>query len=303
MEGENREERQMIKIEGIALEKMSLQQRQRAEQLYHQLGLEPVIDKVLKEFSNSLSGLDRVADKVLGPYDIKGRADAVAKVTTLITYMALSEQFNKEAGNLESQITSLAGERDQVRTNYDNLVGKVAEIVGGDYDELKANYNQLVDRLAEIEHLRSQVATLNKERAQLTDRYESQIATQKNEHDAEVENFRAKIAERDSKIKGLESEKTTLSSELEQLRGDYNQAKTAITTVAGAIPCEEIGKKLAKELYTVLLEDSKVPGMVIDGVGKFIDFKKYLGIAVERGAEEARKCVEEVLGETLRTIQ
>jgi len=43
--------------------------------------------------------------------------------------------------------------------------------------------------------------------------------------------------------------------------------------------------------------------MVIDGVGKFIDFKKYLGVAVERGAKEASKYAEEILGKTLGAIQ
>jgi len=40
---------------------------------------------------------------------------------------------------------------------------------------------------------------------------------------------------------------------------------------------------------------------VIDGVGKFIDFKKYLGIAVERGAKEACNRAEDILGKTLGT--
>ncbi len=85
MEEKGQEETQLIKVEEIDLEKMSLQQKQQAERLYNQLGLNPVVNKVLKEFSNSLSGMDRVTDKVLGPYDVKGRADAVAKVTALVT--------------------------------------------------------------------------------------------------------------------------------------------------------------------------------------------------------------------------
>ena len=290
------EERQLIKVEEVALEKMSLEQKQRAEWLYHQLGLEPVVNKLLKEFPGSLAGVDRVADKVFGPYDIKGRADAVAKVTALVTYAALSEQYNKELGNLQSQMTSLEGERERIRTNYDNLVEKVADVVGGDYDELKANYSELVERLAEVEHLRSQLASLNREKAELTERYESEIARQEKEHRQEVANLRSQITDRDSKIKGLESEKVTLTS-------DYNQLKTAITTVAGAVPYEEIRKKLGGDSYTFLLEDSKVPDMVIDGVGKFIDFKKYLGIAAERGAREACKRAEEILRETLGTIR
>jgi hypothetical protein len=53
---------------------------------------------------------------------------------------------------------------------------------------------------------------------------------------------------------------------------------------------------LVEESYSFLLEDSKVPDMVIDGVGKFIDFKKYLGVAFERGSKEVCKRIDETLG-------
>ena len=113
------------------------------------------------------------------------------------------------------------------------------------------------------------------------------------------ETYESQIADLDSKIKRLESEKTTLTSDLKQLRGDYNQLKTAITTLAGAIPYEEIGGKLGEELYAFLLKDSRVPDMVIDGVGKFIDFRKYLGMAAEREAQEASKHAEKTLSKVL----
>ena len=299
MEEKNIEQRQLMKIEEVSLEKMSLEQKQLADGLYHQLGLDPVVDKVLRGYSESLSGMDRATDKVFGPYDIKGRADAVAKVSALVTYAALKEQHDREVGNLESQMVVVAKERDKERKNYDKLVGKVAEVVGGDYESLKTNYNEIVDRLADVEHLKSQVSNLNKEKAELTERYESRIAGY------------------ESKLEGLESEKRTLAGEFEQLKEkhselestyepltrDYNQLKTAATMLADAIPYEEIRKKSGKELYTFLLKDSKVPDAVIDGVGKFIDFKKYLGLAAERGAKEALSRVEEILGETLETIQ
>ena len=272
------EQRQLMKIEEVSPERMSLEQKQLAERLYHQLGLDPVVDKVLKEYSESLTGMDRATDKVFGPYDVKGRAGAVAKTSALIAYAALTEQYNQEVGNLQSQMTALAGEQDKERNNYEGLVAKVAEIVGGDYDELKANYNQIVEKLADIEHLRSQTSILSKEKAELAERYESETA------------------QRDAKIKGLESEKGTLATELEQL-------KTAVAMLAGAIPCEQIGKESGKELYAFLLKDSKVPDAVIDGVGKFIDFKKYLGMAAERGAKEASKHAEEILGRTAGTTE
>ncbi|MEE9529207.1 MAG: hypothetical protein V3V88_04075, partial [Dehalococcoidia bacterium] len=124
---------------------------------------------------------------------------------------------------------------------------------------------------------RSQVKALEKERKESKERYESQIA------------------KLDSRIKELESEKTALTSEFGQLREDQNRLKTAVTALSEAVPSEEIGKKLGDELHAFLLKDSKVPKMVIDGVGKFINFKKYLGMAATKGAEEATKQAEETL--------
>jgi len=288
MEEEGLEQRQLIK-----LEEMSLEQKQQAERLYHQLGLEPVVNKVLKEFPKSLAGMDRVTDKIFGPYDVKGRADAVAKITALATYAALSEQYNKQAGDLGARITSIEGERDQIKTNYDNLVARVAEIVGGNYEELKANYNELVGRLTEVEQLRLQIETLNREKAQLTEKYESQVAALTSEHEKEISNLEGQLAERDAKIEGLESDKATLTRGLDQL-------KTAVTKIAEAIPYEEIREKLREEMYDFLLKDSKVPDKVIGGVGRFIDFKKYLAAAVEKGAKEAGESAQKILGKALR---
>jgi len=54
-------------------------------------------------------------------------------------------------------------------------------------------------------------------------------------------------------------------------------------------------EQMAAELNEFLLKDSKVPKMVMEGVGKFIDFKKYLGLAVEKGAKEAVSRVADLL--------
>ncbi len=311
----------------IKIEEMGLKETQLAEQLYNSAGLDPVVDAGLKDYDKRLQQENKWINKVLGPRgsDIKGYGDAVAKRVALAIYDLLNRQYGGKVGNLRSYIMTLEEERDRANTKYDELMGRVVGILGDEYRELrtdskafmerlttvlgeelkesKIDHEALAETLADIDGLRSQIATLNKEKAQLTERYESQITALKNEHDEEVGNLRAQITERDSKIKGLESEKVALTGELEQLREDYNQLKTAIATLAEAIPYEEIRKQLGKELYTFVLKDSKVPDAVIEGVGKFIDFKKYLGMAVERGAKEAYKQAEEVLGKTLGTIQ
>jgi hypothetical protein len=97
----------------------------------------------------------------------------------------------------------------------------------------------------------------------------------------------------------LESEKTTLTNDLAQLRENYNQLKAGISTLAEAIPHEEMGKELAEELYNFVLRDSKVPDAVVKGVGQFIDFRKYLASAATKGAEEATKQAKEILHNAL----
>ena len=59
-----------------------------------------------------------------------------------------------------------------------------------------------------------------------------------------------------------------------------------------------MGILLGKELHAYVLKDSKVPSIVIDGVGKFLDFEKYLGIAAERGATDVRHKIEQIISES-----
>jgi len=304
----------------IKIEEMSLEETQLAEQLYNSAGLDPVVEAGLKDYNKRLQREDKLLSKVLGPRgsDIKGYGDAVARRVAFAIYTLLNKQYGGKVGDLRSYIMTLEEERDRANGRYDELMGRVVGMLGDEYKESRTDskvlmeklttilgedvkesridHEALAETLADIDGLRSQIKTLDKEKKQLEEGYESQIAALKNEHNEEVGNLRSQIAKLDSKIEGLESEKTTLASDLAQLRADYDQLKTALTTLAGTMPYEEIGKKSGEELYSFLLKDSKVPDMVIEGVGKFIDFRKYLGVAVERGAKEACKRMEEVLG-------
>ena len=304
----------------VKIAKMNLEEAQLAEQLYQSAGLGPVVDAGLKEYDNRIELENKLISKVFGPRgsDIKGYREAVAKRVAFAVYALLNKQYGGRVGDLRSYIMALEEERDRAIARYDELLGRVVGILGEEYKESRSDskafmekftvvlgedlkesridHKALAEKLADIDGLRSKIATLDKEKGQLKERYESQLTALKHEHNEEVGNLRSKIANLDSKIKGLESEKTTLKTDLEQVREDYNQLKTAITTLAEAIPHEETGKKFGGELYEFLLKDSKVPDMVIEGVGKFIDFKKYLGVAVDRGAKEACKRIEKILG-------
>jgi len=288
----------------IKIEEMSLEESQLAEQLYSSAGLDPVVDAGLKDYNKRLQKEDKLISKVLGPRgsDIRGYGEAVARRVAFAIYTLLNKQYGGKVGDLRSYIMTLEDDRDRANVKYDELMGRVVGILGEEYKDLrtdskafmeklttvlgedlkesKIDQKALAERLADIDGLRSQVKTLEKGKEQLKEKYESQIAGL------------------DSRMKGLESEKTALSGDLAQLREDHDRLKTAITTLAEAIPDEETGKSLGEELYSFLLKDSKVPHMVIEGVGKFIDFKKYLAVAVNRGAKEVRKRIEEILGTT-----
>ncbi len=290
------EERQLIKTE-----EMSLGETQLAEQLYSSAGLDPVVDAGLKDYDERLKLEDKLITKVIGPRgsDIKGYGQSVAKRVAFAVYALLNKQYGGKVGDLRSYIMALQEERDRANTRYDELMGRVVGILGEEYKDLRTDskafmekmttvlgedlkesridHKALAESLADIDGLRSQIKTLEKERKESKERYESQIA------------------EADSRIKELESEKAALTSDLAQLGDDHNRLKTAVVALSEAVPSEEIGKKLGDELHTFLLKDSKVPKMVIDGVGKFIDFTKYLGMAARKGAEEATKQAEKTL--------
>ena len=308
----------------VKIEEVSLDEAQLAEQLYNSAGLDPVVDAGLKDYDKRLQKEDKLISKVFGPRssDIKGYGDAVARRVAFAVYALLNRQYGGKVGDLRSYIMALEEERNRANDKYDELMGRVVGILGDEYKELRTDSKEfmekltatlgedlkeskidqaaLAERLADIDGLRSQIKTLDSEKKQLIEGYESQITALKDEHSEEVRTLRSQIAAFDSKIKELESEKTTLTNDLAQLRGDYDQLKTAITTLAGAILYDEIREKLSEELYAFLLKDSKVPDVVIDGVGKFIDFKKYLGLAAAKGAEEAIKQAEMALRDALK---
>jgi len=360
----------------VKIEDMTLEETQLAEQLYYSAGLDPIVDAGIKDYDKKIQQEDKLISKVFGARgsDIRGYGESVAKRVAFAVYGLLNRQYGGKVGDLRSYIMSLEEERNHANTRYDDLMGRVIGILGDEYKELRTDSKEFIEkltktlgedlkeakidqealaaRLADIDGLRSQIRTLDKEKLELKERYESQIADLKSDHKEEAKNlssqidslnkeneqlkekhetqiaelrgehkeearnlksqidslnkekeqlkekYETKIAELDSKIKGLESDKTVLTADLEQLRKDYKELKTAVTDLAEAIPSEEMGRKLGEDLYSFVLKDSKVPGAVLKGVGQFIDFKKYLELAVETGAKEVRTRLEKILGTT-----
>jgi chromosome segregation ATPase len=303
----------------IKIEEMSLDDTQLAEQLYNSAGLDPVVDAGLKDYDKRIQIENKLINKVLGTRgsDIRGYGEAVAKRVSLAIYDQLNRQYGGKVGNLRAYIMSLEEDRDRANTRYDDLMGRVIGILGDEYKSLRTDSNtfmeklttlmgedreavkidqkELAERLSDIDGLRAQIQSLAEEKKQQKESSEAEMAELKKEHAEELKKLQAQIARLETKIERLEAEKNALSGDLKKLSDEHRQLVAAISKLVSAVPGEEMGKKMGEELYSFVLKDSKVPDVVIEGVGKFIDFKRYLGEAVERGAKEVCRRVEETL--------
>jgi hypothetical protein len=305
-------------------EEMNLEEVQLAEQLYNSAGLDPVVDAGLKDYDKRIQNENKLLSKVLGPResDIRGYGESVAKRVAFAVYALLNKQYGGKVGDLRSYIMTLQDERDRANTRYDELMGRVVGILGEEYKELrtdskvfmeklttvlgedlkesKIDQKALADKLADIDGLRTQIQKLEKEKEQQKEGYESDMENLKKEHDKKTAELEARIAELNSSIETLESEKSAVTNELTQLKEDYDRLANAVAALPETIPHEEIGQELGKELHDFILKDSRVPDMVIEGVGKFIDFRKYLGMAAKKGSEQAGERAEQILRDALK---
>jgi len=230
-----------------------------------------------KALAESLADIDGLRSQIINVDKEKEQL----KVKHEAQISALSGEHKEEIGNLNSQIDTLVKEKEQLKEKQESQITALS----GEHKE-------------EIRNLKSQIDTQIKEKEQLKEKQESQIAVLSGEHKEEIRNLKSQIADLDMKIKGLESDKAALTSDLKRWNTDYKALKTAISTLAETIPSEGMGDKSGGDLYNFLLKDSKVPSAVLKGVDQFIDFKKYLGLAAESGAREVRARLETILGTT-----
>lgn len=267
--------------------------------------------------------------------DIKGYGESVARRVAFAVYALLNKQYGGKVGDLRSYIMTLEDERNRANARYDELMGRVVGILGEEYKEMRTDskvfmeklnatlgedlkesridHEALAAKLADIDGLRSQInalkadkkdlketheaqiKALESDKKELKKTYESQISGLKSGFSREEGSLKSQIAGLDADIKELESGKEALRNGLEQSRKDYSELKEEMAALAAAVLDEKTRQELSQELYRFVLKDSKVPGAVIKGVGQFIDFKKYLGVAVETGAKETGKSIEGIL--------
>jgi len=315
----------------VKIDELSLEENQLAEQLYHSAGLDPVVEAGLKDYDLQLKQESKLLNRMLGPSqsDIRGYGQAVAKRVAQAIYALLSRQYGGKVGDLRSYIMEIEDERDRANTRYDELMGRVVGILGEEYKQLrtdsntfmeklttvlgddleasKINQEGLASRLADIDGLRARIKSLEDAAVELEKKYGDDVATLKERQQQKIVSLREKHKqERDALKAGITGlnlkleARTAIASSLEAELGRQTEAYKALLSdlmsLTDRVPSRDIGEPLGTELRDFLLEDSKVPHLVIDGVGKFIDFKKYLALAADRGAADITGQLREILG-------
>jgi len=304
----------------VNMDEMNLEESQMAEQLYNSAGLDPVVDAGLKDYDKQLQKEDKIISKVFGVRgsDIRGYGQSVARRVAFAVYALLNRQYGGKVGDLRSYIMTLEEERDRANARYDELMGRVVGILGEEYKSLrtdsrefmerltsvlgedlkeaKIDKKQLAESLADIDGLRSRIKSLENDKLVLNERHESEINILKEGHRSEVSELSSQISELDKSMKELEAVKSGLAEDLAKLQARYEQISKELLALASTPLTDDTVKYLKDNLYAFILDDSKVPDRVIGGVGKFIDFKKYLGMAVHKGAGEVHKRIKEIFG-------
>jgi len=290
---------------------MSLEEKQMLQQIYAGAGLEPVVDAGIKDYDEKLQKENKLLNKVLGTRgsDIKGYGESVAKRVAYAVYQMLNKQYGGKVGDLRAHIMALQDERDKARDKYDDLMGRVVGVLGEEYRELrtdsrvfmekltatlgedlkesKIDQKALAETLADIDGLRQRITSLEMEKAALIEKHESQVKQLNDRYDTDTERLNTRVAELEAEINSLKQENELVTGQLDRQKENYARLKNSIESLQETIISEDISQQLSEEMHEYLMKDSKVPHMVLEGVGKFIDFKKYLKTAAKRGADEA----------------
>ena len=224
----------------VALDGMTLDETQFAEQLYNSAGLDPIIDAGMRDYDKKLQQENKLINKVFGvrDSDVRGYSESVAKRVAFAVYNVLSKQYGGKVGDLRKYMLSLEDDRDRANIRYDELMGRVIGILGDEYKNLRTDSKEFIEKLtktlgddlkdskidqkalaeslADIDGLRAQITASDKEKEQLKEKHEAQITALKSEHKEEIGNLNAQI--------------DTLEKEREQLKENHVAQITALNS-------------------------------------------------------------------------
>lgn len=229
----------------------------------------------------------------------------------------------------------LGEEYRQLRTDSREFMEKLNSTLGEDIKASKIDQKSLAESLANIDGLRKQIADLEKTRQELVDKHTSEVNGLKEKHAADIKEAKEKhesqsataraeyreeirelkneaketqkshiqeiktlnerISALEEEVGKLTGERDGLTADLAKLRQEHAALNESVQNLPASVPYQEIGDRVGDEAFTFILKDSKVPDAVIEGVGKFIDFRKYLKMAAGQAAEQAAETAREQL--------
>lgn len=307
----------------INVSEMSLNEKQFLEQLYSGAGLEPVVEAGIRDYDERLQKENKLLNKVLGTRgsDIKGYGGAVARRVAFAVFQMLNREYGGKVGDLRANIMALQEERDRAKDKYDELMGRVVGMLGAEYRDLRADSREfmqkltgtlgedlkearidkqaLAETLADIDGLRDTIKTLENEKIELDRQHAAEIERLNSAHAAEVEKHQTVVVALEQKCETMQQNNVALARQLEELQQAHKTLRDVAAKVKETVPAEEIGQKLSDDMHEFMLKDSKVPQLVMEGVGKFIDMKKYLKLAASKGVEQALVRVEKSLSQAM----
>ncbi len=245
-----------------------------------------------KALAESLADIDGLRNKIIElSRDTERQKEKYEIRLTSLTNenQNLQTQRKDLETRLEAQRESHEARHEKLQEKHETTLEKVNEKHDREVAEFKRQIGGLESEIKELETVKEKQSERIKELESIRDRHTEQIK--------ELESIRDKQAEQITK---LESVRESQAATIQEQKADYARLKKAAETLNEAVSLDELGEKLGRELYDFILHDSKVPDMVIEGVGKFFDFQKYFSAAAVKGAEATLKSAGERLDKALQ---
>ncbi|MBN2239761.1 MAG: hypothetical protein JW712_08300 [Dehalococcoidales bacterium] len=225
----------------------------------------------------------------------------------------IAEQKTVHDTSLEDQKNSYETQLENQKADYESRLAAQTQDYESKFEKQKTAYkssregqkNDYESKLAvQKQDYESQltVQKQNYESASAKQAEEYKVATEKlnADHKKQVGELNARISALEEQVRKLEADGVEKAGEITRLSTNYARLEEAVLDMNEIVSLDEINAKFGEELHAFVLEDSKIPDMVIDGVGKFIDFRKYFGLAAEKGAQSALKSIETGLRKVIK---
>lgn len=218
------------------------------------------------------------------------------KLTNLMGEDAEAAKIDNQA--LAEKLADIDGLRDKIRTLDTEKTALEEKLKALEKERAKTvtGLEGQVEKLtADLGELKEEIKELKRENRDAVKKYESEIAGL-NEN---VKKIEAEKTDLGGKLSALEEERAGLATSLATLEAAHRKLTDAASSLAASIDTAALVEGTGEEQYNLLLDDSKVPDMVIEGVSKFIDFRKHFEGAVQKGAGMAVEKVSALLDEAM----